>query len=80
MSYAIYCRLDLHVTASSRKVVAATHGLLRKESRQSRKRRTERHKLIRDMLKEHREARDEYLEEMRGHRPHPRSAATTNAA
>ncbi len=68
MSYAIYCRLDLHVTASSRKVVAATHGLLRKESRHGRKRRTERHKLIRDMLKEHQEAQDEYLEVMRGHR------------
>ena len=69
MSYAIYCRLDLHVGASSREVVAATHGLLLKRSRQGRKRRTERHKLIRDMLKEHREALDEYLEVMRGHRP-----------
>ena len=68
MSYAIYYRLDLHVTASSREVVASTHSLLRKESRQGRKRRTERHELIRDMLKEHREARDEYLEVMRGHR------------
>ena len=32
MSYAIYCRLNLHVGASSREVVAATHGLLRRGS------------------------------------------------
>ena len=76
MSYSIYCQLNLHVGASSRDVIRATHGLLRKPSRRGRKRRTERHKLIRDMLKEHREARDLYLEVMRGHRPRRRTAAT----
>ena len=77
MSYAIYCRLNVHVRASSREIVGATHRLLLKSSRRSRKRRTERHKLLRDMLKEHLEARNEYLEVMRGHRP--RTAATGTA-
>ena len=76
MSYSIYCQLNLHVGASSREVIRATHDLLRKPSRRGRKRRKERHKLIRDMLKEHREARDLYLEVMRGHRPRRRQAAT----
>ena len=76
MSYSIYCQLNLHVGASSREVIKATHDLLRKPSRRGCKRRTERHKLIRDILKEHREARDLYLEVMRGHRPRRRTAAT----
>lgn len=69
MSYSIYGRLNLHVGASNREAIAATHGILRKGSRRGRKLREERHKLIRDMLKVHRETRDEYVEVMRGYRP-----------
>ena len=53
MSYSRYCRLNLHVGASNREVIAATHGLLLKRARRSRKQRTQRHELIRNMLKEH---------------------------
>jgi hypothetical protein len=56
MTYAQYCRLGLHISATNRKVVRAAHGLLSDQGRSSSMRVT-RHKWLQSMLAEHAAAR-----------------------
>ena len=66
MYHSIYNNLNLHVAASPREVIRTTLGRLKKRCRYARKSRGERHKLLRAMLREHRDAGKLYLEVMSG--------------
>lgn len=57
MSYAQYCRLNLHVSASNRKVVKRAHLMLRPAVRYAHKHRADRHAWLRSILQEHANAR-----------------------
>ncbi len=66
MHYAFYERLDVHVGASAREVIRAARRRLRPASRRSRAKRSERHALLRSVLKEHEDARRLYVDVMSG--------------
>lgn len=57
MSYARYCRLNVHVAASRREVIRKARSRLAPAGK-SRAQRTARHAFIRAMLQEHESARE----------------------
>jgi len=61
-----YNRLNLHVSASNREVVAAAHRLLRNDARRSSDSRKGRHEWLRCILACHAEAQKVYRDVMSG--------------
>lgn len=66
MWHSIYNSLNLHVGESERCVIRATLQKLKPRSRYARTSRTQRHELLREMLREHLEARELYRDVMSG--------------
>ncbi len=69
MMYAQYCRIESNAggcTCTAREFVRAAHSCLLKRYRRDHTRRTSRHLWLRDGLKQLAEARQQYVDVMRG--------------
>lgn len=65
MSYGLYCRLNVHVLDSNRTVIRALRKKFSPKAR-TRRYRTQRHSMIREVLRIHRKEAELYLDVMEG--------------